>query len=254
MDLLSVVIISYNEEKNIGRCIESVKKIADEIIVVDSFSTDRTKEIALEKGATVRQEKFKGYIEQKNLALQLASHHFTLSIDADEALDARLADAIAAEKQNFQVKAYSMNRCANYCGKFIRHGLWYPDTKVRLVDKRIASWGGTNPHDRIELKENVTVKHLKGDLLHFSYDSIEEHLVQSNNFTTISAVAMFEKGQRSNWSKILVNPFWSFFNGYFIRLGFLDGFYGFVIAINSAHQTFLKYIKLYRLQRKKPKV
>jgi len=250
MELLSVVIISYNEEKNIGRCIESVKKIADEIIVVDSFSTDRTKEIALEKGAIVKQEKFRGYIEQKNIALQLATHHFTLSIDADEALDERLAESIAAEKQNFRTKAYSMNRCANYCGKFIRHGLWYPDAKVRLFDKRIASWGGTNPHDRIELKEQVNIKHLKGDILHFSYDTIEEHIVQSNNFTTISAVAMHKKGQTSNWIKILVNPFWSFFNGYFVRLGFLDGFYGFVIAINAAHQTFLKYIKLYRLQRK----
>ena len=143
-----------------------------------------------------------------------------------------------------------MNRCANYCGKFIRHGIWYPDPKVRLFDKRIASWGGTNPHDRIELKEKTDVSHLHGDILHFSYDSIEEHMIQSNNFTTISAASMFEKGQRSNWIKILVNPFWTFLNGYFIRGGFLDGYYGFVIAINSAHQTFLKYIKLYRLQRK----
>ena len=250
MDLLSVVIITYNEEKNIGRCIESVKEIADEIIVVDSYSTDRTKEIALQKGAAVKQEKFLGYIEQKNLALELASHNYMLSIDADEALDGKLARAIAAEKRHFHFKAYSMNRCANYCGRFIRHGLWYPDKKVRLFDKRIANWGGTNPHDRIELKEDARIKHLDGDILHFSYDTIEEHMVQSNNFTSISAVSMFEKGQRSNWMKILVNPFWTFLHGYFIRLGFLDGFYGFVIAVNSAHQTFLKYIKLYRLQRK----
>jgi hypothetical protein len=173
-----------------------------------------------------------------------------LSIDADEALDERLVEAISKEKQQFRTRAYSMNRCANYCGKFIRHGIWYPDPKVRLFDKRIASWGGTNPHDRIELKEKTDVSHLHGDILHFSYDSIEEHMIQSNNFTTISAASMFEKGQRSNWIKILVNPFWTFLNGYFIRGGFLDGYYGFVIAINSAHQTFLKYIKLYRLQRK----
>ncbi|HYJ38769.1 MAG TPA: glycosyltransferase family 2 protein [Chitinophagaceae bacterium] len=250
MNLLSVVIISFNEEENIGRCIDSVRKIADEIIVVDSFSTDRTREIAVQKGATVKQEKFRGYIQQKNLALQLATHNFTLSIDADESLDERLAIAIASEKKHFRSKAYSMNRCANYCGRFIRHGLWYPDKKVRLFDKRIASWGGINPHDKIELKENISIRHLKGDILHYSYNSIEEHMVQSNNFTTISAVSMYERGQRSNWMKILVNPFWTFLHGYFIRLGFLDGFYGLVIAINSAHQTFLKYIKLYRLQRK----
>jgi glycosyltransferase involved in cell wall biosynthesis len=250
MDQLSVIIISFNEEKNIGRCIDSIKGIADEIIVVDSYSTDRTTEIAIQKGATVRQEKFHGYIEQKNIALRHATYDFTLSIDADEALDEKLALAIAAEKRQFHYKAYSMNRCANYCGKFIRHGLWYPDKKVRLFNKRIASWGGTNPHDRIELNEVTPIKHLNGDILHFSYDSIEEHMVQSNNFTTISAASLYEKGQRSNWMKILVNPFWSFLHGYFLRLGFLDGFYGLVIAINSAHQTFLKYIKLYRLQRK----
>jgi glycosyltransferase involved in cell wall biosynthesis len=250
MDLLSVVIISFNEEENIGRCIDSVRKIADEIIVVDSFSTDRTREIAIQKGAIVKQEQFRGYIEQKNAALKLASHDFTLSIDADEILDEKLANSIAAEKQQFRARAYSMNRCANYCGKFIRHGLWYPDTKVRLFDKRIASWGGTNPHDKIELNENVNIQHLLGDILHYSYNSIEEHMVQSNNFTTISAASMYEKGQKSNWIKILVNPFWTFVHGYLIRLGFLDGFYGFVIAINSTHQTFLKYVKLYRLQRK----
>jgi glycosyltransferase involved in cell wall biosynthesis len=250
MDLLSVVIISFNEEENIGRCIDSVRKIADEIIVVDSFSTDRTRDIAIQKGAIVKQEPFRGYIEQKNLALKLASYDFTLSIDADEILDDNLSNSIAAEKKQFRARAYSMNRCANYCGKFIRHGLWYPDTKVRLFDKRIASWGGTNPHDKIELKENINIQHLVGDILHYSYNSIEEHMVQSNNFTTISAASMYEKGQRSNWIKILVNPFWTFLHGYLIRVGFLDGFYGFVIAINSAHQTFLKYIKLYRLQRK----
>jgi glycosyltransferase involved in cell wall biosynthesis len=250
MSQVSVVIISYNEEKNIGRCIDSVKAIADEIIVVDSFSTDRTREIAIEKGATVRQERFRGYIEQKNLALQLAQHEFTFCIDADEALDATLAESIAKVKKEFKSKAYSMNRCANYCGQFIRHGLWYPDKKVRLFDKRFASWGGTNPHDKIELKENVQIRHLVGDILHYTYDSIEDHMVQSNNFTSISASSMFEQGQRSNWLKILVNPLWTFVHGYFIRVGFLDGFYGFVIAINSAHQTFLKYAKLYRLQKK----
>jgi len=250
MELLSVVIISYNEEKNIGRCIDSVRKIADEIIVVDSFSNDRTREIALEKGATVKQQKFRGYIEQKNLALQLATNHYTLSIDADETLDEKLVLSIAEEKKHFRARAYSMNRCACYCGRFIRHGLWYPDRKLRLFDKRIANWGGTNPHDKIELKENVPIKHLNGDILHYSYNSIEEHVMQSNNFTTIAAASLHAKGQKSNWIKILVNPFWSFLHGYVLRLGFLDGFYGFVIAINSAHQTFLKYIKLYRLQRK----
>jgi glycosyltransferase involved in cell wall biosynthesis len=250
MNLLTVVIISYNEEENIGRCIDSIRSIADEIIVLDSFSIDKTKEIALRKGALVKQEKFQGYIEQKNYALQLASHNFILSLDADEALDETLANAIGLEKKQFGFKAYRMNRCAIYCGRPIRHGLWYPDKKTRLFDRRIANWGGMNPHDKIELKESTPAKHLPGDILHYSYNSIEQHIDQSNNFTSISAASLFSSGQRSNWMKILINPLWTFIHGYLIRLGFLDGFYGFIIAVNSAHQTFLKYVKLYRLQRK----
>jgi glycosyltransferase involved in cell wall biosynthesis len=248
---LSVIIIAYNEENSIGRCIDSVKKVADEIIVLDSYSTDRTVEIARAKGAIVRQEKFRGYIEQKNRALQLSSHHFVLSLDADEALDQELVNSILAAKKDFRAKAYKMNRCANYCGRFIRHGLWYPDQKVRLFDKRLARWGGANPHDRIELSNRVKVKHLKGNLLHYSYNSIEDHLLQNNHFSTISARTLHEKGVRSHWGKILLNPMWTFIHGYLLRAGFLDGFYGFVIGVNSSHYTFLKYIKLRNLQRTK---
>jgi glycosyltransferase involved in cell wall biosynthesis len=250
MHPLSVVIITFNEERNIARCINSVKRVAEEIIVLDSFSNDRTVEIASELGAVVKQEKFRGYIEQKNRALELATHAFALSLDADEAVDKELSEAIAIEKTNFPFKAYSMNRCTSYCGQFIRHGLWYPDRKVRLINRNVASWGGTNPHDRIELAQNVKVKHLRGDILHYSYESIEEHALQNNHFSKIAAAAMHQDGKKSNWLKILVNPLWTFVHGYFIRVGFLDGFYGFVIAMNSAHQTFLKYAKLYRLQKK----
>ena len=248
---LSVIIIAFNEEHSIGRCIDSVKKVADEIIVLDSYSTDRTVEIARARGAIVRQEKFRGYIEQKNRALQLSSNNFVLSLDADEALDQELVNSILNAKKNFGVKAYKMNRCANYCGRFIRHGLWYPDQKVRLFDKRFALWGGANPHDRVELSKKGKIKHLKGNLLHYSYNSIEDHLLQNNHFSTISARTLHERGIRSNWGKILLNPLWTFIHGYLLRAGFVDGFYGFVIAVNSSHYTFLKYIKLYHLQHSK---
>ena len=246
---LSVVIIAFNEENCIGRCIDSVKKIADEIIVLDSFSTDATVEIARSKGAIVRQEKFRGYIEQKNRALQLSSHNWVLSLDADEALDQQLVKSILAAKKNLSVKAYKMNRCANYCGRFIRHGLWYPDQKIRFFDKRIARWGGTNPHDTVELASKMPVKHLKGNILHYSYKSIEDHIQQNNHFSTISARTLYERGKRAGWGKIMLNPFWAFLNGYILRAGFLDGFYGFVIAVNASHYTFMKYVKLHRLQR-----
>jgi hypothetical protein len=146
-----------------------------------------------------------------------------------------------------------MNRCTNYCGRFIRHGSWYPDKKLRLFDKRIARWGGTNPHDKIKLDSRCTARHLKGDILHFSYASIEEHVQQNNKFSTISASSLFNSGKRTNLVKMVVNPFWAFINGYFLKAGFLEGFYGFVIAVNVAHLTFLKHIKLYQIQVKNRK-
>jgi glycosyltransferase involved in cell wall biosynthesis len=247
---LSVIIISYNEEKNIGRCIDSVKKIADEIILLDSYSTDRTVAIAKSKGVIVKQSVFNGHIEQKNRALELSSHNLVLSLDADEALSRKLAESILAVKKQSHIKAYRMNRCTSYCGKFIRHGLWYPDRKVRLFDKRTARWGGVNPHDKVVLAKDAAVIHLKGDILHYSYNTIAEHLLQNNYFSSVSAQALYEKGKRFQWWKVFVNPLWSFINGYFLRAGFMDGMYGFIIAINSSHYTFLKYIKLHELQRK----
>jgi glycosyltransferase involved in cell wall biosynthesis len=246
---LSVVIITFNEEKNIGRCIDSVKKVADEIIVVDSCSTDKTAEIAKSKGADVILQPFLGYVEQKNMALEVANNDFVLSLDADEALDKTLESSILEAKNDFNFKGYSMNRCTNYCGKFIRHGAWYPDKKLRLIDKKNAYWGGDNPHDKLILKYESPIKHLKGDILHYSYNSIEEHVQQNNKFSTISAETYFKRGKKTNVFKMIVHPFWAFFLGYILRGGFLDGFYGFVVALHVAHLSFLKHAKLYHKQK-----
>jgi glycosyltransferase involved in cell wall biosynthesis len=248
---LSVVIIAFNEEKNIGRCIDSVSAIAEEIIVLDSFSEDHTVDIAKQKGAIVTQIKFKGYIDQKNYALQLASHNLVLSLDADEALSKELTESISAIKRNAESRAYSMSRCTNYCGCFLRHGSWYPDRKTRLFDKRVAVWGGNDPHDTIVLKKGVEASRLKGDILHFSYGSIEEHISQNNRFSSIAAHALMKREARFLWAKIIINPIWAFIYGYIFRLGFLDGFYGFVVAVNVGHYTFMKYSKLYQLKKKK---
>jgi len=253
MQPLSVVIITFNEEQNIARCIASVKSVADEIIVLDSYSTDRTIEIARDLGAIVHHEKFRGYIGQKNLAIQLASHNYILSLDADEALDEQLIAAILYEKKSFHHRAYSMNRCTNYCGRYIRHGLWYPDKKIRLFDRRIARWSGLNPHDKIQLEKGFSVRHLSGNILHYSFNTIDDHLWQNNRLSSIAATSLYNIGTRSSWFKILVHPAWAFINGYFFRRGFLDGADGFTIAINTSHQVFLKYSKLYKLQRAKPK-
>lgn len=247
MHRLSAVIITLNEEQHIERCIRSLDGVADEIIVLDSFSSDDTVGIAKRLGAITAQEKFRGYTEQKNLAVQLSSYEYVLSLDADEALDETLRTQIVKAKADFRYQAYNMNRCTNYCGKFIRHGHWYPDRKLRLFHKTAAKWTGMDLHETIELAEGVEVAHLKGDILHYSYDSIDGHLTQGNKFTTIAAREMLKKGKPASWLKIVVNPAWSFFSAYILRLGFLDGFYGLVIAMISAHLNFLKYVKLRRL-------
>lgn len=249
MQSLSVVIITYNEAHNIGRCIDSVRSLADEIIVLDSWSTDTTVEIARDHGAKIHQEKFRGYIGQKNFAMQLATNNYILSLDADEALDDELAASILAAKKDFPHRAYRMNRCTNYCGKFMRHGLWYPDKKIRLFDRRIAKWGGLNPHDKIELMDGFKFEHLKGNILHFAFDTTEDLIWRNNRISSIAAMSLYNTGRRSSWFKMLIRPAWAFLNGYFFRFGFLDGFEGFSFAVNTAHQVFLKYSKLYKLQR-----
>jgi glycosyltransferase involved in cell wall biosynthesis len=249
MEKLSAVIITLNEEKNIGRCIESIRDIADEILILDSNSTDQTAVIAESKGAIVVKEAFRGHIQMKNRAVELAVNNYIISLDADEALDPRLIRSILTEKENFSHKAYRMNRCTNYCGQFIRHGSWYPDKKIRIFDRRFAKWGGINPHDKIIVDENTDVKQLAGDILHYSYYTIAEHVAQNNKFSTISADSLFAQGKKTNLLKIVVNPVWSFLQGYFLRAGFLDGLFGFVIAVQVSHLTFLKHLKLYILQK-----
>ncbi|MDP4264767.1 MAG: glycosyltransferase family 2 protein [Bacteroidota bacterium] len=249
MHPLSVVIITFNEEQNIRRCIESVASVADEIIVLDSYSTDNTVDIARSLGAVIHQEKFRGYIGQKNLAMQLATYDYILSLDADEALDEELAASIFREKNSLYFRAYMMNRCTNYCGHFIRHGLWYPDKKVRLFDRRIAKWGGLNPHDKIILREGFPVDRLKGNILHYSFNTMDDHIWQNNRLSSISATSLYNAGLRSSWFKMIIHPAWAFINGYFFRRGFLDGSDGLAIAINTSHQVFLKYTKLYKMHR-----
>jgi glycosyltransferase involved in cell wall biosynthesis len=249
MNRLSVVIITLNEEKNIGRCIDSVKQVADEIVVLDSFSTDRTVAIAREKGAIVSQQQFNGYIRQKNKVLQLALHDYVLSLDADEALSETLINSILEVKKNFSYAGYSMNRNSFFCGQSIRHGLWYPDKKLRLFNKRTAKWGGYDPHDKVMMENAYPVKHLKGELLHFAYYSVAAYLQKNEKISTIAARSLYEEGIRKHWSKVILSPAWEFLNGYFFRLGFLDGYNGLLIAIHTAHQSYLKHVQLQRLQK-----
>ena len=171
-----------------------------------------------------------------------------LSLDADEALDEKLQRSISKVKRDSDATGYTMNRLTNYCGTWIRHGGWYPDVKLRLWDSRKGRWAGTNPHDRYELEAGGQVVHLDGDLLHFSYNSVSDHVRQADYFTTIAAKAYFEQGRTAPVWKLLLSPIAKFIGSYFVQLGFLDGYHGFLIARISAHATFQKYKKLRSLR------
>lgn len=244
MHKLSVAIITLNEERDIGRCLESVKDIADEIVVVDSFSTDNTESICLQYGVRFIEHHFEGYIEQKNFALAQTSYKHVLSLDADEALSDELKASIQEVKTNFVADGYSMNRLTNYIGTWIHHCGWYPDTKLRLFNISKGKWGGTNPHDEFLFEGKVNVIQLKGDLLHYSYHSLEDHHKQIEHFTNIAAKAYYEKGKKAPLFKLMFSPVFRFIRDYVFLLGFLDGKAGLQICYLSASATFQKYVKL----------
>lgn len=249
MHKLSVVIITFNEERNIGRCLESVKDIADEIVVVDSLSTDETKSICESYGIKFIEHAFEGHIKQKNFAISQATYPHQLSMDADEALSNDLISEITKVKKNWQFDGYRMDRLSNYCGKWIRHSGWYPDTKLRLYDSRKGSWTGMDPHDKFEPEKGSSIEKLRGNILHYTYYTIEEHILQANKFSTIAANELVATGKRVYFFKVLLNPIAKFIRNYFLHFGFLDGFYGFLICQVTANETFLKYIKAWHMKK-----
>ncbi len=242
---LSVVIITHNEERNIERCLLSVKSIADEIVVLDSFSNDKTKEICEKYEVKFFQHAFDGHIQQKNRAISYASNDHVLSLDADEALDDNLIDSISKVKSNFEKDGYEMNRLTNYCGHWVKHCGWYPDTKLRLWDCRKGEWRGKNPHDKYELFDgNNNIGQLKGDILHYSYYSTQDHYKQVEYFTNIAAKEFIAAHGKAPFYKIVLNPLAKFIGHYLLNLGFLDGKAGYQISKISAYATYLKYKKI----------
>lgn len=246
---LSAVIITLNEEKNIARCIESLKPVADEILVVDSLSTDKTRAICESYRVRFVEQKFLGYVEQKNFALNLATYDHVLSLDADEALDERLQKEILKVKADFKADGYEFNRLTQYNGFWVRHCGWYPDTKLRIVKKHQARWVGNNPHDALNV--DGVVSHISGDLLHYSYDSISSHVLQTNKFSTIEAHSLFSKGKRATLTKLVTRPPFQFFKDYILKKGFLDGKYGFIICFINSLYVLLKYAKMMDMQQKR---
>jgi len=242
---LSAVIITFNEERNIERCLNSLKEVADEIVVLDSFSIDRTKEICLQHKVSFYEHAFDGHIQQKNRAITYAKYPHVLSLDADEALNEQLIKSIKEVKAAFNLQGYYMNRLTNYCGHWVKHCGWYPDKKLRLWDSRLGHWTGINPHDKYELFEGDKMTgHLKGDILHYSYYTLDDHYRQVNYFTDIAAKAYIEAGKRAPFYKLIINPIAKFVHHYILALGLLDGVAGYRISKISAYATYLKYKKI----------
>ncbi len=240
---LTVVIITLNEEKNIGRCLDAAWQVADEIVVIDSYSTDRTKEICLARGVKFYENKFVGYIEQKNYSATKASYDLILSLDADEVLSNQLISSIRKVKQDPKHDAYMLNRLSHYVDRFIKYGHWFPDKKIRLFRKGVGAWGGRNPHDVFILKTDSKTPLLPGVLYHYTFRTVAEHVKQANNFSEIGARQLQDQHFFFLTVKALFSPLWRFWFGYLGRLGFLDGWHGLTIAIISSAETFLKYAK-----------
>lgn len=249
MDTLSVIIITFNEEKHIGKCLDSIKNVADEIIIVDSFSTDATLDICSNYQVKLHQNKFCDFSTQRNLAMSLASMSFLLFIDADEVLSEQLANEIVAlKKEGFKNEVYTINRLTNFCGKWIKHGMWYPDKIQRLTKRGIGKWTG-EVHENLTFITNPTKGFIKGHLLHYSYDSVGQLVDKLEKYTNIQSRQMFRQNKNATWIKIYINPVWAFISGYFIKLGFLDGWQGIIIQYSIAYQTKRKYMKLKNLYR-----
>jgi len=268
---ISAVIITKNEERNIERCLKSLQGVVDEVIVVDSFSTDNTESICQQYNVKFFQKEWLGYAEQKNYANSLSENDLILSIDADEALSEELRTSILSIRHcgfdpqspdnkdiPHQVRndesplnfVCQINRLTNYCGKWIYHCGWYPDKKIRIFNRNTAKWTGT-VHETLSYSSDNEMILLKGNLHHYSYYSIAEHIAQANKYSTLAAEEYFEKNKKYSILAIIFKSIWRFKRDYFFKGGFLDGFYGLVICHISAITSFLKYMKLKQLYKNK---
>jgi glycosyltransferase involved in cell wall biosynthesis len=247
MDGISVAIITYNEQRNLADCIRSCEEVADEIVVLDSFSTDRTEEIARSfPKVRFSQHPFDGHVQQKNRALALCRNEWVLSLDADERVTPELRAEIRAldpgDRDGFRVP-----RLTFLMGKPIRHSGWYPQRKYRLFKRSRARWAGENPHDHLVVDGRGGA--LRGDLLHYTVTDVAHHVDTVNKFSSIAAFNRFHQGRRFSALTAVLKPFAKFLEVYLVKRGFLDGFHGFAVAVAASYFTFLRVTKLYELER-----
>lgn len=241
MSSISAVIITFNEEKNIGECILSVKDIVDEIVVLDSGSTDKTCEIATGLGAIVQTHPFEGHIQQKNRARLLATKDWILSLDADERVSPELSRSIASALALSHFLGYTVNRLNHIGRKPIKTCGYYPDRKLRIWKREYGEWAGVNPHDRFELPVGSQIGHLTGDLLHYTYGTVHDMRLQARNFARIAANELAKKPTINLLGKLLVSGFFRFLRCYIFQAGFTDGRLGFLISLSQSREVYLKY-------------
>lgn len=242
MPAISAILITYNEQSDLPEALRSLQGVADEIVVVDSGSADRTCEIARELGALVISRPFINFGDQKNFAAAQAAHHWVLSLDADERLSGELRESITAWKQSQpEHAAYRINRRPNYLGGWIRHSGWYPEYCVRLYRWDSARFVGAI-HESVQA--NGSVGKLRGDILHYTIRSLEEHYAKMEAFTTRAAEDLYARGRRRWRGSMWVAAPWTFLQRLLFQLGFLDGYRGALIAWTSARYVWLKYRKL----------
>jgi len=239
---ISAVIITLNEEKNIQKCIDSVKSVVDEIVIVDSFSKDKTEEICRNNGVVFLQNAWEGYGKQKNWGNQQATHDYILSIDADERLSDGLKEAILNIKKNWQYDVYSVNRLTCFNGRKLKYCL-YPDRQLRLFDRRKTKWTESKVHEKIIIDKNIKLKHTKKDILHFSNQNIHVLIDTLNEYSTLSIQNNVKLNIKLIYFKLFFNPTFAFIKSYFFKLGFLDGVFGLITCVNMAYYRFLKYAK-----------
>jgi len=246
---ISAVVVCFNEEDRIGDCLQSLRW-CDEIVVVDSFSTDRTMEICQKYADKVVQRAWTGYRDQKAFAHSQTTKEWVLLVDSDERVTPALRDEIlSALAQNNGVYAgYSLPRLVFYLGRWWWRGGWYPDYDVRVFRSDRATWGGSDPHEKILVDGKV--RRLSNPLHHFSYRNMEDHIQRINRFTSISSTELKKDGVRWRLSDALFRPFGRFVRSYILKRGFMEGFGGFYVAVSAAVYVFLKYAKLWESELK----
>jgi glycosyltransferase involved in cell wall biosynthesis len=246
---VTAVVIAFNEERKIARCLDSVRGLVDDVFVLDSGSTDGTRALCEARGARVEVEPFRGYIAQKNEALDRARTDWVLSLDADEEVSPELARSVTEALASPAADAYEMNRRSFYCDRWVRFSGWYPDRKIRLFRRTCGRWTGVDPHDRFAPGPAAKIARLRGDLLHHYVATRAEHEAKVRRFAAVAARAMLARGESASAAKIWLKTVNGFFRAYVWHAGFLDGAAGFSIARYAALEKYLKYGALRDLRR-----